>query len=562
MKRTFLTIFLCLLSGLSMEAAPPAGRTEFRRALLINSSSDKSHARSIKGLEKALVDKGFVVTVLADARSKGGVVYEKWVRSIPAMGASVIYYLGKLDAVQAIDGKRLCYSMRIGGYKEIPRARDPSRGRSRPQDKPWLSLERLAEKLGRNLARQNMVVIDCLGIVDKAGSKKLPVDFHGQASGAFRGKLFSSFYPGKGAFHPSLDEPATGPLLGTKLTVALKEGGELPPRIEKLAYTVVPLGRDRGAEVFELKHSAGEVCSPPDALRQGRFGGDQWVDRNGFCFIWCPAGKFLMGDAEFEDAQPVEVSISKGYWIGKYETLGNEANLFNAGGQRLERHPRVKTEWIPPGIGSVDKVVPGMEKWQAYSAEKGLAYKGWTYDYPTEAEWEYAARAGSRAGYPCEIKDLGKYGNFADRSLYNDRDPVHFIYANRQADDGYGRAFAPAGQFPPNAWGIHDMLGNLAELCSTYYTEELIGGVDPNSQSLPTTRSSRHRVSRGGAWCSPPEYLHVAYRNAFTGVGTPHVGLRLVLRQGGRQTRTREEITAALQAELDAKAKQGKDSKK
>lgn len=554
MKRALLTILLCLFSAIQSQAAPSAGWTELRRALLINSSSDKAHARAVNGLEKALVEKGFVVTVLADASRKGGVAYEKWVRSIPAMGVSIIYYLGKLDAVQSEDGKRLCHSMHIGGYKEIPRARDPSLGRSRPEDKPWISLERLAEKLGRKLARQSMVVIDCLGIVDKAGSKKSPADLHGQAAGAFRGKLFSSFYPGKGAFHPSLDAPAPGPLLGAKLTAALGKGGELPPRIEKLAYTVVP--RD---EVFELKHSAGEVCSPPDVLRQGRFGGDQWVDRNGFCFIWCPAGKFLMGDAEFEDAQPVEVSISKGYWIGKYETLGNEANLFNAGGQKIGSG---KSDFMPPGIGSVDKVVPGMEKWQVYSAEKGLAYKGWTYDYPTEAEWEYAARAGSRAGYPCEIKDLGKYGNFADRSLYNDRDPVHFIYANRQADDGYGRSFAPAGQFRPNAWGIHDMFGNLAELCSTYYTEQLVGGVDPNSQSLPGTRSSRLRVSRGGAWCSPPEYLHVAYRNAFTGVGTPHVGLRLVLRQGGRQTRTREEITAALQAELDAKAKQGKGSKK
>ena len=559
MKRAILTILFCLFSAMQSQAAPPTGWTEFRRALLINSSSDKAHARAVKGLEKALEDKGFVVTVLADAGRKGGVVYEKWVRSIPTMGISIIYYLGKLDAVKSEDGKRLCSSMHIGGYKEIPRARDPSLGRSRPEDKPWLSLERLAEKLGRKLARQSMVVIDCLGIVDKAGSKKSIADLHGQAAGAFRGKLFSSFYPGKGAFHPSLDAPAPGPLLAAKLTAALGEGGALPPRIEKLAYTVVPLGKDRTDQAFELKHSAGEVCSPPDVLRPGRFGGDQWVDRNGFCFIWCPAGKFLMGDAEFEDAQPVEVSISKGYWIGKYETLGNEANLFDAGGQRLGRG---KIEWLPPGIGSVDKIVPGLDKWQAYSAEKGLAYKGWTYDYPTEAEWEYAARAGSRAGYPCEIKDLGKYGNFADLTLYNDRDPVHFIYANRQANDGYGRSFAPAGQFLPNAWGIHDMLGNLAELCSTYYTEQLIGGVDPNSQSLPTTRSSRHRVSRGGAWCSPPEYLHVAYRNAFTGVGTPHVGLRLVLRQGGRQTRIREEITAALQAELDAKAKQGKDSKK
>ena len=559
MKRALLTIFLCLFSGLPGEAAPPTGWTEFRRALLINSSSDKAHARVVKGLEKALVEKGFVVTVLADAPRKGGVVYEKWVRSIPAMGASIIYYLGKLDAVKSKDGKRLYHSMHIGGYQEIPPARDPSLSRSRPEDKPWLSLERLAEKLGRKLARQSMVVIDCLGIADKAGSKKSPGDLHGQAAGAFRGKLFSSFYPGKGAFHPSLEAPGLGPLLGVKLTAALGKGGELPPRIEKLAYTVVPLGKDRSAQVFELKHSAGEVCSPPDVLRQGRFAGDQWVDRNGFCFIWCPAGRFLMGDARFEDAQPVEVSISKGYWIGKYETLGNEADLFNAGGQRRGVG---KTEWLPPGIGSVDRIVPGLENWQAYSAEKGLGYKGWTYDYPTEAEWEYAARAGSRAGYPCEIKDLGKYGNFADRTLYNDRDPVHFIYANREADDGYGRSFAPVGQFLPNAWGLHDMLGNLAELCSTYYTEQLIGGVDPNSQSLPGTRSSRHRISRGGAWCSPPEYLHVAYRNAFTGVGTPHVGLRLVLRQGERQTRTREEIIAALQAELDAKAKQGKGGRK
>ncbi|SVB59216.1 uncharacterized protein METZ01_LOCUS212070, partial [marine metagenome] len=105
-----------------------------------------------------------------------------------------------------------------------------------------------------------------------------------------------------------------------------------------------------------------------------------------------------------------------------------------------------------------------------------------------------------------------------------------------------------------------DMLGNLAELCCTYYTDQLIAGADPNDQSLPDPRGSRHRISRGGSWCSPPEYLHVAFRNAFTGAQTPHVGMRLVLRQGERITRTRTEITKALQAKLDAekKAKQKK----
>ena len=97
MKRAILTILLCLLSAMQSQAAPPKGWTEFRRALLINSSGDKAHAQAVKGLEKALVEKGFVVTVLADASRKGGVVYEQWVRSIPAMGASIIYYLGTVS---------------------------------------------------------------------------------------------------------------------------------------------------------------------------------------------------------------------------------------------------------------------------------------------------------------------------------------------------------------------------------------------------------------------------------------------------------------------------------
>ena len=136
MKCLLLTILPCLFLSSSLAAAPPAGWAEFRRALLINSSSDKAHARAIKSLEKALQGKGFVVTVLADAPGRGGVAYERWVRSIPAMGVSIVYYLGRLDAVKSQDGKRFCYSMHIGGYKEIPRARDPSLGRSRPKDKP------------------------------------------------------------------------------------------------------------------------------------------------------------------------------------------------------------------------------------------------------------------------------------------------------------------------------------------------------------------------------------------------------------------------------------------
>jgi sulfatase modifying factor 1 len=547
MKRLLAPIVFCMTAFLLIEAAPSAKWTEHRRALLVNASTEKVHTEKVKELGKTLQSKGFVVKIIGDAPKTDGVTYEKWVRSIPTMGVSVFYYLGRLETEKSTDGKHVCYSMHMGGYKEIPPARDSDLGRAQEEDKPWLSLDRLSQKLSKNTARANLVVIDCLGIDDKAKSALTTEELFSQAQGQFRGELFSSFYPGKGAFHPSLDPPAFGPLMADALIESLKAGKALTPRIDKLGYTVTP--RD---VTLELKHKAAEVCAPPETLREGRFAGDQWVDQNGFCFVWCPAGTFLMGDEAFEDAQPVQVTLSKGFWIGKYETLGDEAHLFNAGGQKLGNR---YAKFLPPSIGSVDKVVPEMKKWHAYSTDKGLAYEGWTYDYPTEAEWEYACRAGSRAGYPCAVKDLGKYGNFADRTLYDDRELVHYVYANREANDGYGRVFAPVGQYLPNPWGIHDMLGNLAELCCTYYTDQLTAGADPNFQSLPNPRGSRHRVSRGGSWCSPPEYLHVAVRNAFTGTQTPHAGMRLVLRQGEGLTRTRTEISKVLQDKLDAEKK-------
>ena len=547
MKRLLAPIVFCMTAFLLIEAAPAAKWTEHRRALLVHAGDDKAHAAKVKELEKTLQSKGFVTQFIGNSPKTDGVTYEKWVRSIPTMGVSVFYYLGRLETEKSPDGKSVCYSIPLGGYKEIPPARDPDLGRAQAEDKPWLSLERLSQKLSKNTARANLVVIDCLGIDDKAKAGLKTEELFSQAQGLFRGELFSSFYPGKAAFHPSLEAPSYGPFMADELIKSLQKDGPLTPRIEKLGYTVTP--RD---VTLELKHEPAEVCAPPETLREGRFAGDQWVDQNGFCFVWCPAGTFLMGDKTFEDAQPVQVTLSKGFWIGKYETLGDEAHLFNAGGQKLGNR---YAKFLPPSIGSVDKVAPEMKKWHAYSTDKGLAYEGWTYDYPTEAEWEYACRAGSRAGYPSAIKDLGKYGNFADRTLYDDRELVHYVYACREADDGYGRVFAPVGQYLPNAWGIHDMLGNLAELCSTYYLDKLTAGLDPNFQSLPAPRGSRHRVSRGGSWCSPPEYLHVAFRNAFTGTQTPHIGMRLVLRQGEGLTRTRTEISKELQDKLDAEKK-------
>ena len=274
MRRPLTYLFAFCFSGILYGVS---GKwTEHRRALLVHAGTDKAHVAKVKELGKSLHSKGFVTQFIGNNPKTDGVTYEKWVRSIPTMGVSIFYYLGRLETEKSPDGKRVCYSMRIGGHKEISPARDPKLGRAEPEDKPWLSLDRLSQKLSKNTARANMVVIDCLGIDDKANSGLKPDELFGQAQGQFRGELFSSFYPGKAAFHPSLEAPQYGALLADEFIKSLREDGQLPPRIDKFGHTVMP--RD---VAFELKNGSAEVCAPPEVLREGRFAGDQWVDQNG-----------------------------------------------------------------------------------------------------------------------------------------------------------------------------------------------------------------------------------------------------------------------------------------
>ncbi len=298
--------------------------TEHRRALLVHAGSDKAHAAKLKELEKTLQSKGFVTQLIGNNPQTDGVTYEKWVRSIPTMGVSVFYYLGRLETKKSPDGKSVCHSMQMGGYKVLPPARDPSLGRSRAEDKPWLSLERLSQKLSYNVARANLVVIDCLGIDDKAETGKSKADLFAQASGQFRGELFSSFYPGKAAFHPSLEAPSYGPFMADELIKSMRKDGPLTPRIDKIGYTVTP--RDK---TFELKHGAAEVCSPPEKLREGRFAGDQWVDQE---IIWRAKPEAYINGAEV--GMGARIAFDNAGYV--YLTLGNMLANY-AGAQDLDK---------------------------------------------------------------------------------------------------------------------------------------------------------------------------------------------------------------------------------
>ncbi|UCC97355.1 MAG: SUMF1/EgtB/PvdO family nonheme iron enzyme [Phycisphaerales bacterium] len=115
------------------------------------------------------------------------------------------------------------------------------------------------------------------------------------------------------------------------------------------------------------------------------------------------------------------------------------------------------------------------------------------YRLPTEAEWEYACRAGTKSEY--------SFGNDARRL----RDYAWFT------DNSSGKTH-PVGQKKPNPWGLHDMHGNAAEWCNDYYSENYYSQAPQQDPRGP--REGKERVLRGGAWNSSAEACRSAYRTS------------------------------------------------
>ena len=262
-----------------------------------------------------------------------------------------------------------------------------------------------------------MVVIDCLGVHDKSETGKVPRTFSLQLLESSRARLYSAFYPGKAAFHPSLNPPEFGPFMAREMTRRLENNGELPPEIPKLGYNVVP--RDRK---FVLQHEPAKVCSDPYKIEKGRFAGDQWVDRNGINFVWCPPGKFIMGDNRFEDAKETEVSLSKGFWIGKYEVLPSEGNFFNMGG-RPHTKERRNVEFYPGVTGNVDYIADNLYNWNEFSRVKVPDMKAGPMTFLPKPNGSTHVVQVPKEGMPATDAQLGLYANHADKSLYSGQNP-------------------------------------------------------------------------------------------------------------------------------------------
>ncbi len=193
--------------------------------------------------------------------------------------------------------------------------------------------------------------------------------------------------------------------------------------------------------------------------------------------IWCAPGTFLMGSplaerGRFDDEPQHQVTLTKGFWLGKYEVtqkqwesvMGENPSKFKDPDRPVES---VSWEDCNAFIRQVNTGLGGVAR------------------FPTEAEWEYACRAGSNSA-------VAGNGLLSDMAWY---------------DANSGNETHPVGKNHPNAWGFFDMHGNVLEWCYDWFGKFEAKAIDPKGPSIGS-----FRVLRGGCWFFYARDCRSAYR--------------------------------------------------
>ncbi len=222
------------------------------------------------------------------------------------------------------------------------------------------------------------------------------------------------------------------------------------------------------------------------------------------------------------DEDQVEVTLTSGFWMAKYETT---QGLWKQVSGKL---PGDFTAELPPGddlpVGNVNfaEVEAFCRKLSERSRLSRVLPRGWEFRLPTEAQWEYACRAGTTTATAFGDRLSSKQANFKGKP-YNSAEPGPSL--NRAAR---------VGSYPPNAWGLHDMHGNTFEWCRDWYHRRLPGGADPDLYlDQGTATRSEHgdisRVRRGGCWSDDGWACRSAFRVRFEPERRyDHIGFRVV----------------------------------
>jgi formylglycine-generating enzyme required for sulfatase activity len=251
--------------------------------------------------------------------------------------------------------------------------------------------------------------------------------------------------------------------------------------------------RAAGFEIIDTKPdvppnpAVGSAAAPSAVTPQHIFtaGSTKVNPKDGLTYVWIPPGTFLMGcspgDGEcFSDERPAhEVTITRGFWLGQTPVT-------------QQAYQRV-TGQNPSHFWGANLPVENVnwDEARAYCMMIGGRL-------PTEAEWEYAARAGSTGA---------RYGNLDDIAWYSGYQP------------------RGVGQKQANAFGLYDMLGNVWQWTADWY-----GDYQSGAQSDPSgPPGGTLRALRGGSWSSNPRVVRISFRYGFEpDYRVNYIGLRCV----------------------------------
>ncbi|MBL8424305.1 MAG: SUMF1/EgtB/PvdO family nonheme iron enzyme [Candidatus Accumulibacter phosphatis] len=323
--------------------------------------------------------------------------------------------------------------------------------------------------------------------------------------------------------------------------VPLLVGTATMPKAAQLPETLRPLARRVAHEISDKRwdYDVGELVK---ALKKSGLGGggpkpdpeppvvrpSEWLpgrvfrDGDGLPeMVVIPAGEFVMGSPESEAGRSADegpqhkVSIGKAFALGRYAvTVGDFKRFVQASGYRseAERNPdegiwawdaaeghwgqSEGRSWRDPGLAQDDRhPVVGVSWNDALAYVKWLGKNtGKPYRLPSEAEWEYAARAGTTTAYPWGDDPGSGRGNFSG-----------------SGSDWSGKGTGPVGSFAPNGFGLYDMIGNALEWTQDCWNESYSGA--PGDGSPWLKGDCGRRVVRGGSWLDGPGGARAACRN-------------------------------------------------